>query len=49
MTATEKLKEKLNKIKIDAEEICKEAKACAEAEQQGCTCCHDNNCATPQK
>lgn len=49
MTATERVKEKLNKIKADAEEICKEAKACAEAEQQGHPCCQDNKCETPQK
>ena len=49
MTATERVKEKLNKIKADAEEMCKEAKACAEAEQQDSTCCHGNNCGPPQQ
>ena len=45
----DKTVEELNKIKADAEEICKEAKACAEAEQQGHPCCQDNKCETPQK
>lgn len=48
MNVTEKAKEKLNKLKEEAEGMCREAKACAEAEKQNKPCCHQDSCEVPQ-